>query len=101
MLGVGRREERAFVVIKPPCDVRRAGVLEVDDGILVAIELFFVEQRSRSMDETCKFKIDICPNTFAVKAGEQCRRGSSIKTLVVIKDPNSHCVPRFVEIPAK
>jgi hypothetical protein len=41
--GVGRGKERALMVIEPPRDSWRTGVLEVDNGILVAIEIGLVE----------------------------------------------------------
>ena len=38
VLGVFGLEEGALVVIEPPSKAGRAGVLEVDDGVLVAVE---------------------------------------------------------------
>jgi len=35
-------------------------------------------------------EVYITPDSFLVETGEQCGRGSSVKTLVVIKDPHSH-----------
>ena len=46
---VGRREKRAFVMVEPPRDLGRTGVLEIDDGILVTVEMGFVKERSGAM----------------------------------------------------
>ena len=41
--GVGRRQKRALVMIEPPSNFGRTGILEINNGILVAIELSLVE----------------------------------------------------------
>ena len=76
-------------MIEPPGDIGRTGVLEIHDGILVAVELLFVEERACAVDEPRKFELHVTANSFAVKTREQGGRRSSIKTLIVIKDPNS------------
>jgi hypothetical protein len=38
MLGIFGFQERALMMVKPPCKLRRGGVLEIDDGIFVAIK---------------------------------------------------------------
>ena len=38
MAGVFRGQEGALMMIEPPGQLRVAGVLEVDDGVLVAVE---------------------------------------------------------------
>ena len=35
---VGGREERALVMVEPPGQLRRVGIFEIDDGVLVAVE---------------------------------------------------------------
>jgi hypothetical protein len=77
------------VMIEPPRDCRGAGVLEIDDGIFVAVELRFVEERAGAMDEAGELEIDVAADALAVKAREQRGRRSSVKTLVVVKDPDS------------
>jgi hypothetical protein len=81
-------------MIEPPRDIRRTGILEVDDGVLVAIELLFIEQGSRTMDEASEFEVDVAADALAIEAREKRRRGSPIKAFVVIKDPNSQCIPQ-------
>ena len=38
MLGVFGRQERALMMIEPPGEPRVGGVLEIDNGVLVAVE---------------------------------------------------------------
>ena len=42
--GIGGREECALVMVEPPGDLRRTGIFEIDDRVLIAVEIFFVEQ---------------------------------------------------------
>ena len=38
LFGVRGREKRALMVVEPPGNFGRVGVLEIDDGVFVAIE---------------------------------------------------------------
>jgi hypothetical protein len=76
-------------VIEPPGDVGRTGVLEIDDGILVAVKLFLIEKSARTMQEAGVHEVDIAADSFPVETCEQGCRASPIKTLVVIKNPHS------------
>jgi hypothetical protein len=77
------------MVIEPPGNLGRTGILEIDNGILVAIELVFVEQRAGAVQQTRVNELHITADAFAVKTGEQRGRASAVKTFVVIKDPYS------------
>lgn len=74
------------MMIKPPCDFGRTGILEVDDGIFVSVEIRFVEQRSRAMQESGEGKVGVFANPLTIKAGEKRGGGCSIETLVVVED---------------
>src|SRR5208337_39539 len=87
--GIVGRQKRAFVVIEPPGNFGRTGIFEIDDGILVAIELIFVEERAGAVQQAGVDEVDIAADAFAVETGEQRGRGSAVKTFVVIKDPHS------------
>jgi hypothetical protein len=89
MLGVGLSQKRALVMIKPPRDLGRAGILEIDDGVLIAVELLLVKQGARPVDKASELEFRITANALAVKAGKQCSRGRSIKALIVIENANS------------
>jgi len=62
--------------------------------------LLLVEQGSGAVDKASELEFRITPNAIAVKAGKQCRGGSSIKALVVIENANSQCIPHSSRIPA-
>ena len=51
VLSIFRGKKGALVVIEPPGDVSRTGILEVHDGVLVSIEVSLVEQGPRAMQQ--------------------------------------------------
>jgi len=101
VLGVGGSEERALVMIEPPGNVRRARVLEIDDGVFVTVKLLLIKQRTGTVNESGEFKLDVTADALAIEAREQSGRRSSIKTLVVVENPDSQSIPRSFKIPAR
>src|SRR3954463_15170528 len=97
---IGWREKCALVMIEPPCDIRRTGVLEIDYGVLLAIKLVLVEQRARPVYQAGEDEFCITANALAVKTGKQRGRRSSVETLVVIENTDSQCIPQSCRIPA-
>jgi hypothetical protein len=89
VLGVGGGKKCALVVIKPPGNLGGAGVLEINDGVLVAVKLLFVKQGASAVDQSGEDKIDIAANALAIEARKQGGRGSSVKTLVVVENADS------------
>ena len=87
--GVGGREKCAFVVIEPPGDFGRTGILEIYDGVFVAIKLLLVEEGASAMQQAGVDEVHIAADSFAVETGEQGGGASSVETFVVIKDPYS------------
>src|SRR5208282_5926357 len=87
--GIGGGKKSALVVIEPPGDFGRTGILEIDDGILVAVELLLVEKSAGAMQQAGVEKVDVAANSFPVETREQGCRARPVKTLVVIKDPHS------------
>ena len=75
------------MMVKPPCNLWRSGILEVDNGILVAIKIGFIEERARAMDQPGELKVHVRPDAFAVEARKQRGRGRPVKTLAVKKKP--------------
>ena len=75
-------------MIEPPGHARRSIVLEIDDGILVAIEIGFIEERARAMHQPGELEVHVRPDAFAVEAGKQRGRGRPVKTFAVKKDPD-------------
>src|SRR5262249_19332222 len=92
-----RAQERRFVMVEPPGDLRRTGIFEIDDRVLVPSELLLIKQRPGPMQQPHELELHIIADTLAVKTGEQSRGGSTIKAFVVIKDPNSQAIsfPEF------
>src|SRR4051812_22191503 len=88
VLRIFRREKSALMMVKPPGDLGRSGILEVDDGVLVAIEIRFIEERACAMHQPCELEFNIRPDAFAIEAGKQRRRGCSVKAFAVKKDPD-------------
>jgi hypothetical protein len=73
-------------MVEPPSDFGRTGVLEIDDGIFVAVEMRFIKERSRAMQQAGEDEGGVLANALAVKPGEECGGASSVETLVVVKD---------------
>ena len=93
--GVCRREERAFMMVEPPCDLGGTGVFEIDDGIFVPVELGFVEERSGAMQQAGENKVGVFANPLAIKTGEECGGAGSVETLVVVEDSDFQSIPRW------
>jgi hypothetical protein len=75
-------------MVKPPGNFGRGRVLEVDDGVFIAIKIGFIKERARAMHQTAELKIHVRADALAVKAGKQRRRCRPIKALAVKKDPD-------------
>src|SRR5262245_1876957 len=90
MLGIRLREEGALVVVKPPCQAFRAGILEVDDRILVAVKHSFVKELPGVMNqpEVVHLRLGIHPGL--IQASEEGGRTSPVETMVVKANANSH-----------
>ena len=98
--GVGSGKKSALMMVEPPGDLRRTGVLEIDDGIFVTIEMRFVKQRSRAMQQAGKDKAGVFADALAVEAGEERGGGSSVKALVVVEDSDFQSIPQLSKISA-
>ena len=81
------------MMIEPPGDFRRCRVFEIDNGVFVAREFAFIEERACTVDQPVVSVTRTGGYTFAMKPREQRGRASSIKTLVVVKDPNLQDLP--------
>jgi hypothetical protein len=90
LVHVLRRQECAQVMVKPPGDSRRSGVLEIDNSVFIAGEIGFVEESPGLMNQSGELKFRLGVNAFAVKTREQCGRCRTVETFSVIKDANFH-----------
>src|SRR5215469_2673209 len=77
-----RRQESALVVIEPPGDFGRTGVLEIDDGVFVAVKLPLVKESAGAMQQSGELEIDVIADSLPVKTRKQRRRRGAVKTLV-------------------
>ncbi len=68
---VGGSKERALVMIEPPGDFGRAGILEIDDGVFVAIKLLLVKQRPGAMKQSGEDETGVTANALPIEAGKQ------------------------------
>ena len=75
-------------MVKPPRNLWRSGILEVDDGILVAIKIGYIEERARAMHQAGELEVHVRPNAFVIEAGKQRGGGCPVKTFAVKKDPD-------------
>ena len=55
-------------MIEPPGDFGRTGVLEIHDGIFVAVELILVEQGSGTVDQAGEFELGVAADALAERA---------------------------------
>lgn len=89
LLGIRRREKRALMVIEPPGDFRRVRVLEIDDGVFVAIEEAGSPRLGSTMGHTGEAELRGGIKRFLVKAIEQSSRGGAIKATIVETQPDA------------
>jgi hypothetical protein len=86
--GILGAEECRLVMVKPPSDPGRTGILKVHDRVFFSDELLLVKQRPGPVQQPKILKLHVIADALPVKASEQGRRRCPIETLVVIKNPN-------------
>src|SRR6202035_446472 len=89
MLGVRWGETRALMVVEPPADFGRVRVLEIDDGVFVAIEKTGSPRLRGAMGHAGKAEFRCGIEFLLVKAVEKSCRGGPIKTAVVEAQPDA------------
>jgi hypothetical protein len=82
------REKSALVMVKPPGNLRGSGILEIDNGVLVAIKIGLIKERARAMHKSGELEVHVRPDAFAVETRKQRGRGRPVKTFAVKKDPD-------------
>jgi hypothetical protein len=95
MFGVGGRKERTLMMVKPPCQAWRTRVLEIHDGIFVAVKQPLGEWLPRAVRHAGEVELRAGPDAFAKETIEDCRRRRSIEAVVVKTQTNidsiRHC----------
>jgi hypothetical protein len=76
-------------MVEPPGDGGRAGIFEIDDGVLITVELILVEQGAGSMYEAGEEELGVTADALAIETREDGGGGGSVEAFVVIKDPDS------------
>jgi hypothetical protein len=82
-------------MVEPPSDFGRTGVLEIDDGIFVAVEMRFIKERSRAMQQAGEDEGGVLANALPIKTREERGGASSVETLVVVENSNFHAAPQL------
>src|SRR5579875_1086945 len=90
MLGIGRVQKGALVMIEPPGEARVAGVFEIDDGVFVAIEKGGIEALGCLVNHTGIKEFGVRVDRARDKAAEEGSRGRAIETVVVIQNAFQH-----------
>jgi hypothetical protein len=89
MFGIGWREKGALVVVKPPGDFGRVGILEIDDGVFISIEEAGSPRLLRSVGHSGEAELGGGIEFFLVKAVEQSGGGGPIKASIVEAEPDA------------
>ena len=80
------------MMIEPPRQPLIGAVLEIDDRVFVAVELFAIECVSRSVHRRRVENIRIRVNFRAIELRKYRGRRDSVETIAVIKYPEIHKV---------
>jgi hypothetical protein len=78
------------MMIKPPGQFFRWCILEIDDGVLVAIKQIHVKEVSGPVQQTAVINFRFRVDAFFVKARESGGRGHAIETVTVIEQAKLH-----------
>jgi hypothetical protein len=90
MLGIRFRKKGALMMIKPPSQIVGAGVLEINDRVLVRIEESSIKQLSRAVHHAAIPEHRLGVDALPVEAREYGRRAGSVKTPIVKTNQNRH-----------
>ncbi len=90
MAGVLGGQKGALMMVEPPGELWIAGVLEVDDGVLLAVEEAVLEDLGGPVRHAGVVEIGGGVERTAVKAAEKCRGGGAVETVIVVEDAYPH-----------
>src|SRR5579885_1207949 len=80
-----RREEGRLMMVEPPRQLVRRAVLEINDGVLVAVEHRLVEERARRVQQRRVRDFGFAVDARAVEAREGCGGGHAVEAVAVIE----------------
>src|SRR5258708_1210458 len=90
MLGVFRTQEGALMMIKPPSQARVGRVLEIDDGVDVAIEIRVFEELRGLVGQPGEREFGVGSEFRFAEAAKESRRCSSVETMIVVENSDPH-----------
>ena len=90
MHGVLGREESALMMIEPPGQAGVGRILEIDDGVDIAVEHGGLEQLRGFMGQAGIDEVGAGIEFFSDKTAEEGRRGGAVEAMVVIENANPH-----------
>jgi hypothetical protein len=88
LLGVGRREKRALVMVEPPGHFRRIRKLKIHDDVFVAIEQAGFPGLRGAVSHPREAELCGIVKAFAIKAVEESGGSCAIKAAIVKAEPD-------------
>src|SRR3989440_3400961 len=85
-------EEGRLVMVEPPREALARAVLEVNDGVLVAVEHRVVEERAGCVQQRRVGHRGVALEAREVEAREDCGGGHAVEAVAVIEQAKSHPV---------
>ena len=94
MLGVLGSQKRALMMIEPPGEMRVARILEIHNGVLVAIEKLRLENLRGFVGHAGVSELGAGVKRTFHEAAEEGRGGRAVEAVVVVENPDAHAVAR-------
>src|SRR5271168_5465123 len=88
MFGVGGRQKGALMMIEPPGEPRRAGILEIDDGVFVAIKCAVLERLRSLVGHPGIEELGCGIDALFIKTRENRGGGGSVEAFIVETNPD-------------
>src|ERR1700735_567576 len=89
-----RRKESALMMAEPPGKQGRTGILEIHNGVFIAVENTVFERVRGFVRHSGVHKLSVRMDALTVKAGKDRGRGCSIEAFIVKTKANLHfCLP--------
>ena len=90
MFGILGGQERALVMIEPPGQPGIAGIFEVHNGVLIAVEELRLEHLRRLVHHARIGKFRVGVEHAFHEAAEEGRRSRAVEAVIVIEDAEPH-----------
>src|ERR1700733_4972595 len=82
VFGILRSKEGTLMMIEPPSKQGRAGILEIHNGVFVAVENTVFERVRGFVRHSGIHKLSVRMDELSVKAGKDRRRCRSVETFI-------------------